>query len=362
MALWQMTDCVTQCVDVEGRRIGLKHRRLARRRRRIAPCLCVAIAVTGLCILLPSSTILSAVDVDLSTDGTGSPPALPQPGDDARPFGWRALVSTALAGAVAEAARVLIPYPIETIKVMHQVRSYEGTDDKEEAWSFTRLYQGAPGATLGAAAIGGLYVPVYTLLKAVATGFLPAGYGTVGVAFAAACANMVSAIVEVPVDACRTLAMARKGQGFLQVLTSTVSRAGLSGLYAGLLPFMMKSMPQEVVEFVSWEWAMSNFEDFLGEGEVVTMMTGVFAGLVSTVVSHPFDTLKTTVLLANTAEPGSSIFAQVCSAVTEIRKSGGLRGFFAGLLPRLFKNVPDTAVYFYALNWTLLAFGKVLGA
>lgn len=140
-----------------------------------------------------------------------------------------------------------------------------------------------------------------------------------------------------------------------QTLRSILRSEGFGSLYAPLPPTLLMAVPQNVVYFVTYEGVRdylsgnksSNFVDgkkcnIQPVGWFTPMAAGALARTVAVLVSAPFEVVRTQ-LGAKDAQPFVSL-------VKNVYKEGGLRGFFSGLVPTMFRDVPFSASYWFFME------------
>ena len=178
-------------------------------------------------------------------------------------------------------------------------------------------------------------------------------------ALSAMMANCCTAVVEVPLDTARQRLQAGVSNGSLVGVMRTAASSGPRVLYAGFVPFLLRTIPLDALQFCVYEAlqtvrerteaASSAAADARGEAcpqpvlsEAVTdMFLGGVAGGVSAFLTMPLDCIKTHI---NCGPRGLS----VASAARMIWNASGPAGFFAGTSSRLMERVPSCAVYWLA--------------
>ena len=75
---------------------------------------------------------------------------------------------------------------------------------------------------------------------------------------------------------------------------------------------------------------------------VVNMACGLLGGLAATVLTHPFDVVKTSIHLT------PKIYPNLLSTTHAIFANEGVAGFFKGILPRILRKSMSSAI-----SWTV---------
>ncbi|KAJ2171879.1 Cu/Pi carrier, partial [Coemansia sp. RSA 551] len=123
--------------------------------------------------------------------------------------------------------------------------------------------------------------------------------------------------------------------GFVDGLSRIYRSEGLHGFYKGIVPLWMRQIPYTMVKFASFENIVAGIyhsvlrrpksEFTKGQQLGVTCTAGYLAGILCAIVSHPADTI---VSKLNSSAQGTS--------AGQIVRELGMRGLWAGLLPRIF--------------------------
>lgn len=148
-------------------------------------------------------------------------------------------------------------------------------------------------------------------------------------------AEAVADVFLTPFEAARIRLVANPkfSVGTASAIRQIVLMEGVSGLYKGFVPLVMKQVPYTAVKLTVFEAAEELlYGRFLTKSRHelsnsiqlgVTTVSGFVGGVVSAIASHPADTILTRV---NVAGDGK---------VWPILKQMGLRGIWVGLMPRM---------------------------
>ena len=129
-------------------------------------------------------------------------------------------------------------------------------------------------------------------------------------------------------------------------------------LYAGFFPFLLRTLPQDSLQFITYsqlsylrERASQRAEE---EGRpwnesalataVADLTLGGAAGGISAFLTTPFDCIKTHINCRAAGAPARG----VVTVARDIWRASGPKGFFAGVGPRLMERVPSCAVFWVA--------------
>lgn len=148
------------------------------------------------------------------------------------------------------------------------------------------------------------------------------------------------------------------GKGFQAMIKST----GWRGLFTGLLPTILRDAPFSSIYWTTYE-LYKNFYNVTIPNFSTSFVGGAFAGSVAALCTTPFDVIKT----HQQIEFGEKVFysdngkgkpSGTKNIMRNIYKSQGIRGFFAGLTPRLFKVAPACAIMISSFEYGKSYFHK----
>ena len=125
-----------------------------------------------------------------------------------------------------------------------------------------------------------------------------------------------------------------------------INQYGIRGLFKGLFPTIMRDAPFSSIYWTSYE----SYKRFLGitqPGLVEAFIGGGLSGCVAAAVTTPFDVIKThqqiefgeKFLYSKNGGEKKKKMNSTLQTMRNIMRSNGVAGFYAGLVPRLFKVV-----------------------
>ncbi|KAH7291489.1 hypothetical protein KP509_29G019100 [Ceratopteris richardii] len=116
---------------------------------------------------------------------------------------------------------------------------------------------------------------------------------------------------------------------------------GLKGLYSGLLPTILRDAPYSglyLLLYSSTRRAISEWQNLSGAHMQVNFIAGAVAGASATVLTHPPDVVRTKLQLESGQHSG------IISSVRHVYQCNGIRGFFAGIVPRAGRRALHQAI------------------
>ncbi|CAO3599108.1 unnamed protein product [Absidia cylindrospora] len=133
-----------------------------------------------------------------------------------------------------------------------------------------------------------------------------------------------------------------------EAFTSIIKNDGFRGLFAGYGATFIRDAPFAGIYLFFYEnckrkanvWA--ELHQYQVANAVINMGSGVIAGMTATVITQPFDMLKTRMQLKPT------IYKNLLQAASKVLKEEGMMGFFDGISVRLIRKPLNSAI-----AWTI---------
>ncbi|XP_063229920.1 S-adenosylmethionine mitochondrial carrier protein homolog [Bacillus rossius redtenbacheri] len=253
-------------------------------------------------------------------------------------------LTSLIAGAAAGLAVDISLFPLDTIKT--RLQSSAGF---KSSGGFARLYRGLGPAVVGSAPIAGLFFCTYDAVSQRAEALAGERYRPLAHVGAACAAEVASCLAKVPTEVVKQRSQACPGAAApspLGVLRAALAAEGPRGLYRGLASTVLRELPFAALQFPLWEllkasWRRRRRRD-LGVPEVAAC--GAVAGGVSAGVTTPLDVAKTRIMLAKARSPGDGL--KVRAVLRAVYRELGVRGLFAGFVPRVTWITVGGAVFF----------------
>ncbi|KAK7289949.1 hypothetical protein RIF29_04012 [Crotalaria pallida] len=157
----------------------------------------------------------------------------------------------------------------------------------------------------------------------------------------------------------KDLSAPSKYTGMLQATKDIFREEGIRGFWRGNVPALLMVMPYTAIQFTvlhklkSFASGSTKTENHINLSPYLSYVSGAFAGCAATVGSYPFDLLRT--ILASQGEP--KVYPNMRSALIDILRTRGFRGFYAGLSPTLVEIIPYAGLQFGTYDtfkrWTM---------
>lgn len=168
-------------------------------------------------------------------------------------------------------------------------------------------------------------------------------------------AGTIEAIFAVtPMETIKTK-LIETNQNLIPGVKSIIAESGVSGLYQGLFPTIIKQSSNQGLRFM----AFNKYKDIMtNDGKekltpIMALLGGMGAGCFSTLGNNPFDVVKTQMQGQNASKYKNSV-----DCFMTIFREAGIKGLYKGTIPRMGRVVPGQGVIFMSFN-TIEEYTKV---
>ncbi|KAI9093103.1 mitochondrial carrier domain-containing protein [Phlyctochytrium arcticum] len=129
-------------------------------------------------------------------------------------------------------------------------------------------------------------------------------------------------------------------------IRSIIQKEGVRGLFAGFGATAMRDAPHAGLYVLFYEFSKGRLQGLTKYNSAydpfIHMFCGMLSGTAATVITNPFDVVKTRMQL----QP--SVYKDMIQSGLKIASEEHFRGFFAGMLPRLLRKSFSSAI-----TWTI---------
>lgn len=158
---------------------------------------------------------------------------------------------------------------------------------------------------------------------------------------ASSSAEFFADVLLCPLEATRIRLVSSRGfaSGLASGFVRIAREEGLRGFYSGFIPLLCKQVPYAIGQFTTHEWLNEVIFRTMGEERKarlshlestgVELTSGIGAGVVAAVLSHPADTLLSQINKGH-GGPGSAT-----SKLVRLAREIGFKGIWSGLGPRI---------------------------
>jgi len=250
-----------------------------------------------------------------------------------------------LAGMMAGALEITTLWPFEWAKVQQQLNR---SDPKYSALADARrlglgVYRGLPSMLVGVPMQGAVRFTTLDHVKAALTEPGKTAGPATNLAAGLLAGTLEATLVVTPVETVKTR-LVDANKGLLRGIYDFVQAEGPSGIYRGLLPTICKSASNQALRFVIF----GEYKRFVWGGRpskdmppLLALGGGMTAGAIGSVITMPFDTIKTRMQGLEAARYSSTL-----NCITTVVRAEGVRALFKGLSMRLARAVPGQGIIF----------------
>ena len=231
-----------------------------------------------------------------------------------------------------------------TMDTFYKIGRYEG---------ITSLWRGAAPAFLMSVPQTIIYFTMYESLK-MKFGFEPGSQNNFwSPAFAGGISRTLAVIAVCPIELVRTKMQSRIGYNYRTLAAAVrvaVQEHGVLSLWRGLEPMLIRDVPFSMFYWLALEKIKHHlmFTFDMPYSPIIPIIASSTAGTIAAIATNPLDVIKTHMQM----EIGEGEFygskalgrGSACNVMRSIIKEHGIRGLYAGLIPRCFKIAPACAV------------------
>lgn len=233
-------------------------------------------------------------------------------------------------GACAGFAVDVSLFPLDTVKTRLQ-----STQGFWKAGGFNGVYKGIGPVVMGSAPGAATFFAAYDTSKSLLS---KSNYFTKNETAAymlSACVGEICAcLVRVPVEVVKQRSQTMVDKSSWTILRETLKQDKFRGLFRGYRSTVLREIPFSFIQFPLWENSKRTLSKY--HGRPVTNWEGAwcgfFAGGFSAAVTTPLDVAKTRIMLSK--QNDDAALGRVYPVLKDIYHNNGIKGIFAGVLPR----------------------------
>lgn len=242
--------------------------------------------------------------------------------------------SPLFAGAIAGLSVDVALYPLDTLKT--RLQSQHGF---YKSGGFSGVYRGLLTVASTSMPTTSLFFVSYETTKSVFLPMVQPQYAPLVHMFAASIGEMLACIIRVPTEIAKQRKQTYIGsekRSSVRILVHAFQTEGLrKGVYRGFLSTVVRDLPFSFIELPLWEMFKTVFRE-RNNGEITSFQSalcGSVAGGLAAAVTTPLDLAKTRIMLAEDYAVTRKL--RIKPVLSDIYLQAGLRGLFAGVLPRM---------------------------
>ena len=150
-------------------------------------------------------------------------------------------------------------------------------------------------------------------------------------------------VIKVRMEAPQANAYKSVYDGMIHIYTEE----GVRGYYRGLGPALLRDLPFSAMAFSLYNQYKRFLTEMFGEGPYVSMASGGLAGFTATLITQPFDIIKTRNQFSHIAGEQGHNYKNTAHAFRTIYQQEGLKGFATGLNIRIVeRTIAFSCVWF----------------
>lgn len=153
--------------------------------------------------------------------------------------------------------------------------------------------------------------------------------------------GLVARTFTAPMDTIKIRLQVVPGVRLLQMVQDVIKKEGLRGFWKGNVPGSAMYVIYGGVQFSSYSFYNSALSSFQWGPQLQGLIVGALAGMTSSMVSYPFDVLRT-----RFAADRRVRLSKLTHSVTEIWSQRGLQGFFKGCFSSILIISLNTSIMF----------------
>lgn len=275
-------------------------------------------------------------------------------------------VITIVAGGMGGCLDALITMPLDTVKTYCQVnKDVSGMGEGARRIIANKgvggFYFGLPAMIAQVSLKAGVRFFAFENIKHTLQGFDPDGKNQASVnLFSGLGAGMTEAMVwTAPTERLKVLrqndinSATPKYNGLIGGLKTVVKEQGIGGLYAGVVPTMVRQASSVAVRFMLY----AEFKDFFirrnGDGKIKDwqqLLSGAGTGVCSTLLNNPIDVVKSRLQAQDKSSGAAPKYTGTIDCLMKTVKQDGLPALYRGTIPRMLKVSAGQALTFYTYD------------
>lgn len=146
--------------------------------------------------------------------------------------------------------------------------------------------------------------------------------------------KQAACLIRVPVEVVKQRTQATGNSSWFH-FRRTIVNEGIRGLYRGYTTTVSREVPFSLIQFPVWEFSKKIITSDANQPiqPWKSTIAGAFSGAIAAFLTTPLDVAKTRVMLAQAGSKMSS--GNIFYALNHIWVTNGLKGLFAGAIPRV---------------------------
>jgi len=149
------------------------------------------------------------------------------------------------------------------------------------------------------------------------------------------------------ITSCSSSSSKTTNRGIFATMQRIFVKEGLGGIYAGLGPTLVMSIPNTVLYFATYDEISSNLKQRLENNKkwCIPLVAGSGARLLASGITAPFELIRTRQAMNKNSNNMWTEMNRI------IASSGKISSLYKGLAPTLWRDVPFSAIYWFHLEF-----------
>eukprot|EP01117_Protostelium_nocturnum_P004152 TRINITY_DN15458_c0_g1_i1.p1 TRINITY_DN15458_c0_g1~~TRINITY_DN15458_c0_g1_i1.p1 ORF type:complete len:312 (-),score=76.22 TRINITY_DN15458_c0_g1_i1:5-940(-) len=275
---------------------------------------------------------------------------------------WKTATVEIFAGSAAGMAQALAGHPLDTVKVRLQTQEglipkYNGMVHcfaltlKEEGLS--GIFAGLQSPLLGAIVHNAIQFLGYEQTKQLIAKTTKHGdanrLNPLQSFLAGSLVGAIGAIADTPAELlkCQLQVPGTKFSSIWDAASQIRTQRGVHGWFQGFVPTLSRNMPAYGTYFGVYEFTRTQLNKTSDFSSWKILLSGGFAGLACWTIAYPIDTIKS-IIQTQHFDPVKRKYKGTIDATVQLAKQQGIKGFYNGFLPCIYRSFISNAVCFWA--------------
>lgn len=145
--------------------------------------------------------------------------------------------------------------------------------------------------------------------------------------------------------------------GVFNALRRIPREDGIRGLFRGVVPNMARCSELNTVMMVSFEEAKERIVPYLGDNKKTVLLASIISGIITAVLSLPFDNMKTKMQKQKELPDGSLPYRSLTDCFLKTIRREGILGLWSGLRVYFFSVTPHAFIALITTEFLRKAMG-----
>jgi len=159
------------------------------------------------------------------------------------------------------------------------------------------------------------------------------------------------ALIRMQADSTLPVSQRRNYKGVIDALSQIIKKEGVRNLWKGNLPTVTRAMALNVGQLSVYDQAKGYFSKQLGAGKIANISASMVAGFFASVLSLPFDFVKTRIQKQKAGPDGKLPYNGSMDCVAKVFKQEGMMAFYKGFSTYYIRIAPHAVITLLTLEY-----------